>query len=38
MIERYGFLEETYFDISYDPIRADDGTVGGMLCIVTDTT
>ncbi|GGQ57820.1 SpoIIE family protein phosphatase [Couchioplanes azureus] len=38
MLERYGFLEETYFDISYDPIRLEDGTVGGVFCIVSDTT
>jgi signal transduction histidine kinase/DNA-binding response OmpR family regulator/anti-sigma regulatory factor (Ser/Thr protein kinase) len=38
MLERYGFLEETYFDVSYDPIRLDDGTVGGVFCIVSDTT
>jgi signal transduction histidine kinase/serine phosphatase RsbU (regulator of sigma subunit)/DNA-binding NarL/FixJ family response regulator len=38
MLERHGFLEETYFDISYDPIRLADGTVGGILCIVSDTT
>ncbi|MFI7600706.1 SpoIIE family protein phosphatase [Actinoplanes sp. NPDC049681] len=38
MLERYGFLEETYFDISYDPIRLADGTVGGVFCIVSDTT
>ncbi|MEV6595291.1 SpoIIE family protein phosphatase [Actinoplanes sp. NPDC051346] len=38
MLERYGFLEETYFDISYDPIRREDGTVGGVFCIVSDTT
>jgi signal transduction histidine kinase/DNA-binding response OmpR family regulator len=38
MIERFGFLEETYFDISYDPIRALDGSVTGVLCIVTETT
>ncbi|WP_285683314.1 SpoIIE family protein phosphatase [Actinoplanes sp. NBRC 103695] len=38
MLERYGFLEETYFDISYDPIRSDDGVVTGVNCIVTDTT
>ena len=38
MIERFGFLEETYFDISYDPIRSADGTVGGVFCIVSDTT
>jgi signal transduction histidine kinase/DNA-binding response OmpR family regulator len=38
MLERYGFLEETYFDISYDPIRTADGAVGGVFCIVSDTT
>jgi signal transduction histidine kinase/DNA-binding response OmpR family regulator len=38
MLERYGFLEETYFDISYDPIRTEDGAVGGVFCIVSDTT
>ncbi|MEV4707624.1 SpoIIE family protein phosphatase [Actinoplanes sp. NPDC049316] len=38
MLERYGFLEETYFDISYDPIRSQDGTVTGVFCIVGDTT
>ncbi|GAA2544412.1 hypothetical protein GCM10010435_11190 [Winogradskya consettensis] len=38
MLERHGFLEETYFDVSYDPIRRADGTVGGVFCIVSDTT
>ncbi|HET6530494.1 MAG TPA: SpoIIE family protein phosphatase [Actinoplanes sp.] len=38
MLHRYGFLEETYFDISYDPIRTADGSVGGVMCIVTETT
>jgi signal transduction histidine kinase/DNA-binding response OmpR family regulator len=38
LLERYGFLEETYFDISYDPIRAADGTARGVFCIVSDTT
>ncbi|MEV6851113.1 SpoIIE family protein phosphatase [Actinoplanes sp. NPDC051411] len=38
MIERFGFLEETYFDISYDPIRSADGSVTGVMCIVTETT
>lgn len=38
LLERHGFLEETYFDISYDPIRLADGTVGGFFCIVSDTT
>ncbi len=38
MLHRYGFLEETYFDISYDPIRMSGGAVGGIFCIVSDTT
>ncbi|WP_033344697.1 SpoIIE family protein phosphatase [Catenuloplanes japonicus] len=38
MLARHGYLEETYFDISYDPIRLPDGAVGGIYCIVTDTT
>jgi signal transduction histidine kinase/DNA-binding response OmpR family regulator/anti-sigma regulatory factor (Ser/Thr protein kinase) len=38
MLERHGFLEETYFDVSYDPIRLDSGEVGGVFCIVGDTT
>jgi signal transduction histidine kinase/DNA-binding response OmpR family regulator/anti-sigma regulatory factor (Ser/Thr protein kinase) len=38
MLERYGFLEETYFDVSYDPIRTADGAVGGVFCVVSDTT
>ena len=37
-VERYGFLEETYFDVSYDPVRVESGDVGGVYCIVTETT
>ena len=37
-LERYGFLEETYFDVSYDPVRVESGDVGGVFCIVTETT
>ncbi|WP_305783050.1 SpoIIE family protein phosphatase [Symbioplanes lichenis] len=38
LLERHGFLEETWFDISYDPIRLADGSVGGVFCIVSDKT
>jgi PAS domain S-box-containing protein len=38
VLERHGFLEETYFDVSYDPVRVESGTVGGVFCIVTETT
>ena len=35
---RAGFEEETYFNVSYDPIRDETGGVGGVYCIVTETT
>src|SRR5262249_18979501 len=38
VIERHGFVEETYFDVSYDPVRVESGSVGGVYCIVTETT
>lgn len=37
-LNRNGFLEECYFDFSYSPIRLDDGTVGGVLVTVIETT
>jgi signal transduction histidine kinase len=37
-VERYGFKEETYFDVSYDPVRGESGEVEGVYCIVTETT
>ena len=38
ILERNGFVEETYFDVSYDPVRDESGSVGGVFCIVTETT
>jgi PAS domain S-box-containing protein len=38
VIERYGYDEETYFDVSYDPVRDESGAVAGVFCIVTETT
>src|SRR5688572_19124211 len=38
LLNRQGFLEENYFDVSYDPVRVEDGSVGGVFCIVSDTT
>ena len=35
---RHGFAEETYFDVSYDPVRDETGRVGGVFCIVSETT
>ncbi|WP_243420578.1 SpoIIE family protein phosphatase, partial [Micromonospora globispora] len=38
VIDRHGFLEDVYFDVSYDPIRDADGTVHGVFCFVNETT
>ena len=37
-LERHGFAEETYFDVSYDPVRDASGRVAGIYCIVNETT
>ncbi|WP_142663880.1 sensor histidine kinase [Paracoccus laeviglucosivorans] len=37
-IERFGFPETVYFDISYSPIWDDDGNVHSVFCIVSETT
>ncbi|MBW4574113.1 MAG: response regulator [Aphanothece sp. CMT-3BRIN-NPC111] len=37
-LNRYGYIEETYFDVSYDPVRDESGEVGGIFCIVSETT
>jgi PAS domain S-box-containing protein len=37
-LERHGYPEETYFDVSYDPVRDESGEVGGVFCIVSETT
>lgn len=37
-IERSGYGETVYFDISYSPVRNGDGTVEAVLCIVAETT
>lgn len=37
-MERNGFPEETFFDVSYDPVRDESGRVGGVFCIVSETT
>jgi PAS domain S-box-containing protein len=37
-LQRHGYLEETYFDISYDPVRDTAGNVAGIYCIVTEMT
>ncbi|MEV4478710.1 SpoIIE family protein phosphatase [Micromonospora coxensis] len=38
VIDRHGFVEQVYFDVSYDPIRGADGAVQGIFCFVNETT
>lgn len=37
-LDRNGFLEDCYFTLSYSPIRLENGEVGGVLGVVTETT
>lgn len=38
MLERHGYVEETYFTFSYSPAPDDDGGVGGVFCVCQDVT
>lgn len=38
VIERNGFREECYFLYSYSPLFDDDGSIGGVLDVVVETT
>ena len=38
MMDRYGYVEETYFTFSYSPLPDDDGEIGGLFCAVTEET
>ena len=38
LMERHGYLEETYFTFSYSPLPDDHGGVGGIFCAVTEET
>lgn len=38
IMERYGYPEETYYTFSYNPVLAEYGGVGGMICTNTDDT
>jgi signal transduction histidine kinase/CheY-like chemotaxis protein len=37
-VERHGYGETSYWDVSYSAVLDDDGSVGGVLCIVSETT
>ncbi|HVY47230.1 MAG TPA: GAF domain-containing sensor histidine kinase, partial [Minicystis sp.] len=38
LLDRNGYVEETYFNFSYDPLRDDEGRVGGVLVLCQETT
>lgn len=38
LLERSGFPEETYHSFSYSPLHEADGSVGGLLCVVSEET
>ncbi len=38
MMDRHGYLEETYFTFAYSPIPDDQGGVAGLFCAVTEDT
>lgn len=37
-MQRFGYTEECYFDYTFNPIRAHDGHVEGILNVVQETT
>lgn len=38
LINRYNFLEETYFTFSYGPVRDEAGEIEGLFCACFETT
>src|SRR5581483_5367305 len=38
VMNRNGYLEEGYYTYTYSPITDESGAVGGVFCIVYDTT
>ncbi len=38
ILERDGYPEETYHSFSYSPAPADDGSIGGLFCVVVEET
>jgi PAS domain S-box-containing protein len=37
-MNRYGYVEETYFTFSYSPVRDESGKVAGLFCACIETT
>ncbi len=38
IMQRYGYLEETYYTFSYSPVPNDQGGTGGIFCANSDDT
>ncbi|HZI97440.1 MAG TPA: SpoIIE family protein phosphatase [Actinomycetales bacterium] len=38
VLNRHGYPEECYFTLSYSPVFDDDGSVGGVMAAVSETT
>ncbi len=38
LMQRHGYLEETYFTFAYSPLPDDAGNIGGLFCAVTEET
>jgi signal transduction histidine kinase len=38
LMDRHGYVEETYFTFSYSPLSDDDGRIAGNFCVVTEDT
>lgn len=38
LMDRYGYLEETYFTFSYSPVRDETGGIGGVFSACIETT
>ncbi len=38
VMERNGYIEETYFTFSYSPAASDEGGIGGVFCACTEDT
>lgn len=38
LLRRHGFIEETYWNLSFSPVRDGNGEVGGVLVISAETT
>ncbi len=38
LLNRNGYLEETYHTFSYSPLRGDSGGIEGLMCVVSEET